>query len=82
MVLKVPAQRQHVVAPIEKLIETVSARTEQMRRDGGRVDYAAIERLLAEQVAAIESRGAEPGVVWRWEPRWHGAGAEDSAGRL
>ena len=55
IVLKIPANLKHLVAPIEKLIETVSARTEQLRRDGRRVDYAAIERLFSDQVAAIES---------------------------
>jgi hypothetical protein len=55
IVLNVPAQLKHLVAPIEKLIDTVGKRVDQLDRDGRAVDYAAIERLFGELVGDIET---------------------------
>jgi len=55
IVIKVPSHLKHLVAPIENLVETVGKRTEQLSRDGRAIDYAKIEREMAELTAAIES---------------------------
>jgi hypothetical protein len=54
IVVEIPAHLKHLVAPIEKLIEAVDQRTESLRRDGRAVDYAKIEREIAELTSAIE----------------------------
>lgn len=55
IVVEIPARLKHLVAPIEKLIESVGKRADQLSRDGRAVDYAAIERGYAELSAAIET---------------------------
>lgn len=55
IVVKVPPHLKHLVTPIEKLVEVVNKRTEQLSRDGRAVDYAKLEREIAAQIAAIET---------------------------
>lgn len=55
IVVEIPARLKHLVSPIEKLVESVGKRADQLGRDGRAVDYAAIERSYAELTAAIET---------------------------
>lgn len=55
IVVEVPAHLKPLVTPIENLIAAVAKRAEELGRDGRAVDYAAVERVFAEQAAAIEN---------------------------
>lgn len=55
IVIQVSAHLKHLVPPIERLIESVGRRADQLGRDGRAVDYAAIERAFAVEVADIET---------------------------
>ena len=53
IVLKIPTELEHLSAPIEHLIELIEKQAKLFRRDGCSVDYAEVERLLGDRVAAV-----------------------------
>jgi hypothetical protein len=53
-ILVVPAALKHLVDPVRTLLETLEAQVTRFGRHGSSVDYLSWERVLGEQVAAIE----------------------------
>ena len=55
ILVEIPARLKSLVEPMQKLIDAVEKRAEQLGRDGRAVDYATIEVGYAELSAAIET---------------------------